>query len=84
MVGSIAGLAIGLPVPVVGSFVEAVLGGAAGAFVGAYVGEAWKGRDEDDRIAVGGCVRRPRCGAPSANLAAGAIMLVIVAWDAFI
>ena len=33
-VGSILGLAVGTPVPVVGSFVMAVLGGAGGAFVG--------------------------------------------------
>ncbi|MEX2316882.1 MAG: DUF456 domain-containing protein [Pirellulales bacterium] len=83
MVGSFAGLAFGSPIPVLGSLVGAVLGGAAGAFVGAYVGEAWKGRAEDDRIAAGRGAFVGRLWGTAGKLAVGAIMVVIVAWDAF-
>jgi uncharacterized protein YqgC (DUF456 family) len=83
-VGSILGLAVGTPVPVVGSFVMAVLGGAGGAFVGAYIGEYWKGRTEDERIAVGQGAFVGRLWGTVGKLAAGAIMLAIVAWDAFL
>lgn len=84
MVGSILGLGVGAPVPVVGSFVMAVLGGAAGAFAGAYLGEYWKGRTDEDRIAAGKGAFVGRLWGTIGKLAAGAIMLVIVAWDAFI
>jgi uncharacterized protein YqgC (DUF456 family) len=83
MVGSFAGLAMGSPIPVVGSLVGAVLGGAAGAFAGAYAGEAWKGRDEVDRMAAGRGAFVGRLWGTAAKLAVGAIMVVIVAWDAF-
>src|SRR5438067_12159366 len=53
VVGSVLGLTIGLPVPILGSFVMALLGGAAGAFFGAYIGEAWKGRAHAARFAAG-------------------------------
>jgi uncharacterized protein YqgC (DUF456 family) len=83
MAGSLAGLFVGLPIPVLGPLIVAVLGGAAGAFVGAYIGEAWKGRVEEDRIAVGRGAFVGRLWGTAAKLAIGAIMLVIVAWDAF-
>jgi uncharacterized protein len=81
-VGSIAGIAIGLPIPLLGSFVMAIIGGAAGAFFGAYVGEAWKGRPHDARIAAGRGAFSGRIWGSVGKLAVGAIMLVIVAWDA--
>jgi uncharacterized protein YqgC (DUF456 family) len=84
IVGSFAGLIIGVPVPIVGSLVAAVLGGAAGAFAGAYAGEAWKGRDEDQRRAAGRGAFVGRLWGTAGKLAVGAIMLAIVAWDAFI
>jgi uncharacterized protein YqgC (DUF456 family) len=81
--GSIVGLAIGTPVPILGSFVMALLGGAAGAFAGAYLGEAWKGRPEDQRIAAGRGAFAGRIWGTVGKLAVGAIMLAIIAWDAF-
>jgi uncharacterized protein YqgC (DUF456 family) len=83
MAGSFAGLAIGTPIPILGSFVMAVLGGAAGAFAGAYLGEAWKGRGEAERMAVGRGAFSGRLWGTVGKLAVGAIMLAIVAWDAF-
>jgi uncharacterized protein YqgC (DUF456 family) len=83
-VGSIVGLAVGTPIPVFGWFVLAVLGGAAGAFVGAYLGETWKGTSGDQRIAVGQGAFVGRLWGTVGKLAAGAIMLAIVIWDAFL
>jgi uncharacterized protein len=83
VVGSILGLGIGTPIPVLGSFFMALLGGAAGAFFGAYLGEAWKGRPHDARVAAGRGAFSGRIWGTVGKLAVGAVMLVIVAWDAF-
>jgi uncharacterized protein YqgC (DUF456 family) len=83
VVGSILGLAVGAPIPVVGSLIMAVLGGAAGAFAGAYLGEAWKGRAEPERIAAGRGAFFGRIWGTVGKLAVGTVMLAIVAWDAF-
>jgi uncharacterized protein len=82
-VGSILGLTVGTPIPIVGSFVMALLGGACGAFAGAYAGEYWKGRTDDERVAAGRGAFVGRLWGTVGKLAAGAIMLAIVAWDAF-
>jgi uncharacterized protein len=84
VVGSIAGLAIGTPIPILGSFVMALLGGAAGAFAGAYLGEAWKGRPEEERIAAGRGAFAGRIWGTVGKLVVGALMLGVVAWDAFV
>jgi uncharacterized protein len=83
IVGSAFGLTIGTPIPVLGSFVMALLGGAAGAFIGAYIGEAWKGRGHDERLAAGRGAFAGRIWGTVGKLAVGAVMLVILAWDAF-
>jgi uncharacterized protein YqgC (DUF456 family) len=83
LVGSVAGIAIGLPILVIGPFVMALLGGAAGAFFGAYLGEAWKGQPHEARIAVGRGAFTGRIWGTVSKLAVGAVMLAIVAWDAF-
>jgi uncharacterized protein YqgC (DUF456 family) len=82
LVGSVAGVAIGLPIPVVGSFVMALVGGAAGAFFGAYIGEAWKGRPHEARVAAGRGAFSGRIWGTVGKLTVGAVMLAIVAWDA--
>lgn len=83
VIGSMLGLMVGTPVPVLGSFVMALLGGAGGAFAGAYLGEVWKGQPEEHRRAVGRGAFTGRIWGTIGKLAAGAIMLVILAWDAF-
>ena len=83
IVGSAIGLTVGTPIPILGPFVMALLGGAVGAFIGAYVGEAWKGRAHGERLAVGRGVFAGRVWGTVGKLAVGAVMLVIVAWDAF-
>ena len=82
MVGSIAGVMIGTPVPVLGSFVMAILGGAGGAFAGAYLGEMWKGRSEDARIAAGQGAFVGKIWGTLGKLACGAVIVAIVAVDA--
>jgi len=82
IVGSVLGLMVGTPVPIIGSFVMALVGGAAGAFFGAYLGESWKGRPEEHRIAIGRGAFAGRIWGTVGKLAAGAIMLAILAWDA--
>jgi hypothetical protein len=84
MAGSFVGLTVGTPIPILGSFVLALLGGAAGAFAGAYLGEAWKGRGEAERMAAGRGAFSGRLWGTVGKLAVGAIMLAIVAWDALI
>ncbi|MEO7402774.1 MAG: DUF456 domain-containing protein [Burkholderiales bacterium] len=83
IVGSVLGLMVGTPVPVIGSFVMALIGGAAGAFFGAYLGETWKGRPEEQRVAIGRGAFTGRIWGTVGKLAVGAIMLAILAWDAF-
>ncbi|HEX5470739.1 MAG TPA: DUF456 domain-containing protein, partial [Lacipirellulaceae bacterium] len=83
IVGSAIGLAIGAPIPILGSFVMALLGGAVGAFIGAYIGEGWKGRAHEERLAAGRGAFAGRVWGTVGKLAVGAVMLVIVAWDAF-
>ena len=53
MVGSIVGFFVGLPIPVVGSLLAAVVFGGCGALVSAMLGESWKGRDFDHSIEIG-------------------------------
>jgi len=83
MVGSMLGLMVGTPIPILGQFVMALLGGAVGAFAGAYLGEAWKGREHEERVAAGRGAFSGRIWGTIGKLAVGAVMLVIVAWDAF-
>jgi uncharacterized protein YqgC (DUF456 family) len=83
-IGSMVGLGIGLPIPILGSLIMAVLGGAGGAFAGAYVGESWKGRPVEDRVAAGRGAFAGRIWGTVGKLVVGMIMLVIVAWDALL
>lgn len=84
LVGSIGGLLVGVPVPVIGPLVVAVLGGAFGAFAGTYLGEMWAGRGEDERITAGHGAFMSRLWGTVGKLAAGAIMLAVVAYDALL
>jgi uncharacterized protein len=82
LAGSIVGVLIGAPVPVLGAFVMALVGGACGAFAGAYVGEMWKGRAEDARIAAGQGAFMGKIWGTLGKLACGAVSVAIVAADA--
>lgn len=83
LVGSILGVMIGTPVPIVGSFLMALLGGACGAFAGAYLGEMWKGRAEHERRAVGQGAFVGKLWGTLGKLACGAVMVAVLTVDAF-
>jgi uncharacterized protein YqgC (DUF456 family) len=80
--GSILGVAIGLPIPVLGSAVAAVAGGAIGAFGGAVLGEQWKGRPIDQQLEVGRAALLGRLTGTAGKLIVGAIMVVVITADA--
>jgi hypothetical protein len=86
MAGSIVGVALGvlIPVPVIGSLIGAVIGGAVGAFAGAYAGEAWKGRTEDERVAVSMAAMAGRVLGTVGKLGIGAVMVVVTAVAVFV
>jgi hypothetical protein len=53
MLGAIAGAAIGLPIPVIGSVLAAILFGGLGATAGAIYGEATDGRPWRESMSIG-------------------------------
>lgn len=53
MFGAIAGIFVGLPIPIVGSLVAALLFGGLGALAGAVVGESLRGQSFDDSLRIG-------------------------------
>jgi uncharacterized protein len=86
MLASMAGASLGffIPIPVVGPLIGAVAGGAVGAFAGAYAGESWKGRSEDQRVAIGRAAMIGRVLGTVGKLGIGAIMVVVAAVAAFV
>jgi uncharacterized protein len=84
MIGSIAGATAGLPIPILGPVVGAVLGGAVGAFGGAYLGEGWKGRTHGESVLAGRGAFSGRLWGMVGKIAVGAIMIVLLALDAFV
>jgi uncharacterized protein len=84
MLGGFAGFFVGIPIPVIGPLIVSILGGAAGAFIGAYVGETWKGRTESEKIAAGHGAFMGRIWGTLGKLAVGAVIVALIAVDAFI
>src|SRR3989304_6051036 len=70
MFGSLGGLLVGTPIPVVGPFV--VAGGARGAYPGASLGEMGNARPDAERRAVGHGAFTGRIWGTLGKLAAGA------------
>jgi uncharacterized protein len=86
LLGSMVGVAAGsflIPIFLLGSVLGAVGGGALGAFVGAYLGESWKGRSDDQRLAVSKAAFVGRLLGTVGKLWVGAVMVVVAAADAF-
>jgi hypothetical protein len=88
MVGALAGSILGMAglsiVPIVGTILGAVGGGALGAFGGAWIGEYWKGRETDQRMAAGKAAFVGRLLGTIGKLAVGAVMVAVSAFDAFV
>ncbi len=75
--GSVLGVGLGSPIPVLGHLIGAVAGAAVGSFAGAYVGETWKGRPEDERVAVGKAAFWGRLWGTAGKLTIGGVMVVV-------
>ena len=75
LTGGIIGLFVGLPIPVVGPILSAVLLAGAGAFVGAVLGEQWKGRDLNHSLKTGHAAFWGRLLGTVAKTAIGAVMV---------
>lgn len=86
MGGSIIGTVLGtfLPIPVIGNLIGAITGGAAGAFGGAYLGEAWKGRTENERLTISTAAMVGRVFGTVGKFGVGAVMVVVFAVYAFV
>ncbi len=78
LVGAIAGLFIGLPIPVLGQIAGALLLGGLGAMGGAMLGEHWKGRTPEEGLKVGQAAFWGRLWGTLGKLACGGVMLVVV------
>ncbi|MEM7810962.1 MAG: DUF456 domain-containing protein [Planctomycetota bacterium] len=78
-VGGLFGATAGVPLPLIGPLVGAVMLGAAGAFAGAFFGELWKGRASTDGFAVGTGAFWGKLLGTLGRLACGAVMVAIVA-----
>lgn len=74
LAGGVVGLFVGLPIPLVGSLAAAVLFAGAGAFVGAVLGEQWKGRDLGESCRIGHAAFWGRLFGTAAKAAIGAAM----------
>lgn len=83
MAGSLLGATFGSAIPVLGTILGAVGGGCAGAFGGAYLGETWKGRTGDERMAVSNAALFGRLFGTVGKLVAGLIMVVVATIDTF-
>jgi uncharacterized protein YqgC (DUF456 family) len=77
MVGGIVGIFVGLPIPIVGSLVAAVLFGGIGALAGAVLGETWKGRDLDSSIEIGKAAFIGRLLGTAAKMIVCSLMVVV-------
>lgn len=85
VIGSLVGAILGtfIPIPLVGTVIGAIGGGALGAFGGAYLGEWWKGRAADERLAISVAAMIGRLLGTMGKLVVGAIMVVVVTIDSF-
>ena len=77
LVGGVLGLFVGLPIPVVGSLVSAVVFGGLGALAGAVLGETWKGRDFDTSLEIGKAAFVGRMLGTVAKLVVCTLMVVV-------
>ncbi len=77
LAGGVVGLFVGLPIPVVGSLVSAVVFGGFGALAGAMLGETWKGRDFDTSLEIGKAAFVGRMLGTVAKLVVCTLMVVV-------
>ncbi len=80
MLGAIAGLFIGLPIPVAGPLITSILLGGIGAAAGAIVGERWAGQDWNQSARVGLAAAVGRLLGTFGKTVCAAIMAVMLIW----
>ena len=78
LAGGLIGIGLGLPIPVIGSLVAAVLFAGLGALAGAVLGEQWSGRDLDAALRVGSAAFWSRLFGTLGKALCGAVMVVLV------
>jgi uncharacterized protein YqgC (DUF456 family) len=78
LVGGVLGLIVGFPFPPIGPVVGIILLAAAGATVGALIGERWSGQDWSEGWQVGKAAFAGRLWGTLAKLTVGAVMVVTV------
>ena len=69
---------VGLPVPVVGSILGALLFAGVGALAGAMLGELWAGKDWNSSWRIGKAAFRGRLAGTLAKICLGGLMVVVV------
>ncbi len=77
--GGIAGICVGLPIPLVGSVFAAILFAALGAMLGAVAGETWSGRSLDESWQVAKAAFWGRLKGAAGKVLLGAAMIAVVA-----
>jgi uncharacterized protein YqgC (DUF456 family) len=78
MAGGVAGLFIGFPLPPIGPVVGALLLASLGAFLGALVGEQWKGRKLDESFRIGQAAFWGRLFGTLGKALMGALMIALI------
>lgn len=78
IVGALVGMFVGVPVPIFGSLLAALLFGGLGALGGAMLGETWKGRDFDSSWQVGKAAFWGRLLGTFAKAIIGALIVALV------
>ena len=78
MCGAIAGAFLGLPIPIFGTIVAALLFGALGATAGAVLGEWMSGKEWKETIPVGNAAFWGRLLGTVGKLCAGVMILLVV------
>src|SRR5262245_33377314 len=84
IVGAMTGMIIGIPVPVIGSLLAALLFGGFGALVGAMLAETWRGQSLGTSLKIGqaafwgrmlGTLAKTMIGAVMAGIAIAAVFV---------
>jgi uncharacterized protein len=83
MLGAAVGAVVGGPLTLVGGVVLILVGAAAGAFVGTYLGETWKGRTGPERWAVSRAALVGRLFGTAGKLIVGMAMVALTAMASF-
>ena len=83
LAGGLFGLAVGVPLPLIGSVVGALLFGGLGALAGAVAGERWKGRTLDQSLRVGEAAFWGRLLGTLGKTLAGALMIGVLLASAY-